>query len=98
MSEPTTDLIDSVPRLVRNWADLAQIPESETHRLEIDVEFCNGWIFKKGSEDIFDGHYLSTHTFYGSKHKYSTELLRQCGFNVTVDNWDAPSKQQNKTK
>lgn len=74
-------------RLVRSWADLAQVPESKTHRLEIDVESCNGWIKEKGNEDAL-GHYLSTHTFYGSKHEHSTRLLRQCGFNVTVENWD----------
>lgn len=79
----------SLPRLVKYWADLAALPESETHRLAIDVEDCNGWIHRKdGSEDM--GHYLSTHTFYGSQHKYSTRLLRKCGWNVTCANWDAP--------
>jgi hypothetical protein len=29
-------------RVVRHWADLAEIPESKTHQLEIDVEGCNG--------------------------------------------------------
>lgn len=75
-------------RTVRGWADLAEVPESETHRLEIDVKNCNGWIREKGNEDAL-GYYLSTHTFYGSKYRYSTALLRKCGFNVTVANWDA---------
>lgn len=41
--------------------------------------------------ELITGHYLSTHTFYGSNHKRSTILLRQCGFNVTIANWDAPN-------
>jgi hypothetical protein len=29
-------------RFVRHWADLAQVPESKTHRLEIDVDGITG--------------------------------------------------------
>jgi len=80
---------DSPPRLIKDWADLAEISESETHRLEIDLEGCNGWIHRKDGDE-FMGEYLSTHTFYGSNYKNSTLLLRRCGFNVTCANWDAP--------
>ena len=83
---PAVDL----PRFVRGWADLAEVPESETHYLEINVKRCNGWIREKGNEDALC-HYLSTHTFYGLNHKGSTAILRKCGFNVTVANWDAPN-------
>ena len=77
-------------QLIRDWDDLAQVPESLTHRLEIDVEGGNGWIYEKGKGKENDlGHYLSTHTFYGSQHRRSTLLLRKCGFNVTCTNWDA---------
>lgn len=75
-------------RLIRHWEDLAKIPESETHRLEIDVEGGNGWIYQKGKPSDDKGHYLSTHTFYGSHWQQSTLLLRRCGFAVTIDNWD----------
>ncbi len=76
-------------RLVRHWADLAEVPESATHRLEIHVKGCNGWIHKKeGSPDEF-GDYLSTHTFYGSQHAASTALLQARGFEVVLANWDA---------
>jgi hypothetical protein len=54
------------------------------------VRGCNGWIIEKGNEHALP-HYLSTHTFYGSKHECSTQLLRRCGFNVTVANWDMPN-------
>ena len=74
----------------RDWSDLAELPESETHRLEIDVKGRNGWIYDKRDPEAF-GHYLSTHTFYGMKHKYSTRLLKRCGFNVVCANWDEAS-------
>jgi len=77
-------------RLVQDWDDLAQLPESETHRLEINIKGGNGWIKDKWNHAAF-GHYLTTHTFYGAEHKYSTLLLRKCGFNVTVANWELPS-------
>ena len=75
---------------INDWADLAELPDSATHRLEIEVEDCNGWIKQKDSPPYL-GHYLSTHTFYGANYKNSTQLLRKCGFNVTLANWDAPT-------
>ena len=78
-------------RFVRHWADLATVPDSDTHHLEIDVEGCNGWIHEKGGDPDRLGHYLSTHTFYGTNYKHSTRLLRQCGFPVTLANWDMPN-------
>lgn len=36
--------------------------------------------------------YLSTHTFYGSNYKYSTEILKEYGFDVEIDNWDKKVK------
>ena len=80
----------SLHPVVRHWADLAELPESETHRLEINVANCNGWIKDKRNPEEM-GHYLSTHTFYGSTHERSTQLLRECGWNVTVANWDMPN-------
>lgn len=73
---------------IHDWADLAKVPESKTHWLEIEVDECNGWIKRKDSP-LYLGHYLSTHTFYGANYKNSTQLLRKCGFNVTLANWDA---------
>lgn len=74
-------------RFVRNWHDLAEVPDSATHRLKIDVVRCNGWIHRKDGDE-FLGKYLSTHTFYGTNYLNSTRLLRRCGFNVTLENWD----------
>lgn len=90
MKNTETQSQASLPRMVRHWADLAALPESETHRLEIEVENCNGWIKDKRAPESL-GHYLSTHTFYGLNHEYSTRLLRKCGWNVTCANWDMPN-------
>lgn len=76
----------SKPILIKDWDDLAIVPESKTHRLEIE-DGC-GWIHKKNGKE-FMGKYLSTHTFYGSNYARSTRLLQKCGFNVTLANWDA---------
>ena len=40
-------------------------------------------------DNYFEHHvYLSTHTFYGSNYKKSTEILQKYGFDVEIDNWD----------
>ena len=77
--------MDNKPKLIKTWVELKECI-SETHTLEIDVDGGNGWIFDKNDNDsIF---YLSTHTFYGSMYKYSTEILQKYGFNVQLANWD----------
>ena len=49
------------------------------------------------SEEI-DNHYfkyhvyLSTHTFYGSQHKYYTKIFQAYGFDIEIDNWDKQEK------
>lgn len=85
-------------RFVRHWADLAAVPESKTHVLEIDVEECNGWIHEKGADPHKLGIYLSTHTFYGSTYAESTRILQRCGFNVELANWDAEPNVQAHTR
>ncbi len=73
---------------IANWIELAKVPDSKTHRLEIIPEEGSGWIKPlNNSNDL--GQYLSTHTFYGSMHEYSTKLLQGCGFNVVLANLDA---------
>ena len=71
-------------KLISTWDELAEC-KSETHYLEI--EDCCGWILP--TIDNGECHiYLSTHTFYGGMHEYSTKILQKCGFNVIIDNWD----------
>lgn len=76
-------------KYIKDWDELKE-EKSETHTLKIDVEGGNGWIHTKGRNENRwgDNHYLSTHTFYGERYKYSTELLQSCGFNVILANWD----------
>lgn len=86
--------------LIKDWEELAKIPnESTTHILEVDVERCCGWLRAKNRKPYKRkynymrqayhlDHYLSTHTFYGSSYRWSTKLLRACGFDVEIDNWD----------
>lgn len=76
-------------KLIKTWAELAKVPESDTHKLEIGE--YSGWIITKNpvSDKLSDRKkYLSTHTFYGLNYRYSTELLQRCGFDVEIDNWD----------
>lgn len=88
-------------KLIKDWNELSEVTnESKTHRLEVDTERCCGWLYAKEpkpykrnlsfmrqvkNQDI----YLSTHTFYGSQYAQSTKLLRACGFDVELVNWDA---------
>lgn len=52
-----------------------------------DEYICNCSDFDEPG--YYDHHqYLSTHTFYGSEYKYSTELLQRFGFDIEIDNWD----------
>lgn len=60
-----------------------------------DIPPHAGWIKpinddeNKKDKDYYEDHiYLSTHTFYGSKYKWSTETLQEHGFDVILDNWD----------
>lgn len=69
---------------VEGWEDLKTVT-SDTHYL--DISDCNGWIRPK--EENKRKHYLSTHTFYDQLVQYYEELLRSCGFNIILKNWDA---------
>lgn len=89
-------------KLIKNWEELSQVLPNDKYK--IIVNDCCGWIVPifdmpgdeqdficncKNQENYFDNHvYLSTHTFYGSNYKKSTELLQKYGFDVEIDNWD----------
>lgn len=71
--------------VIKNWEELAQVPCSDTHRLDIVPEDGCGWIKDETGNSI---EYLSTHTFYSNNYEYSTRLLQTYGFNVILENWD----------
>lgn len=74
-----------MPKLVKNWDELVGL-ESENYVLDINVHMGCGWIRDKHTNESVT--YLSTHTFYGSKYRFSTELLNKYGFDVELVNWD----------
>lgn len=86
--------------LIKDWEELSKIPnESPTHILKVDVKHGFGWLMAKDPKPYdyklsYMGQikhqdvYLSTHMFYGMKYQHSTNLLKACGFDVEVDNWD----------
>jgi len=76
-------------KLINNWIELAEVPESETHKLQIDWVGdirATGWIVDKVTNKF--EHYLSTHTFYGNSFKDYTKLLNEHGFDIELKNWD----------
>jgi hypothetical protein len=87
-------------KFIKDWKELASIPnESKTHILAIDLQMGNGWLRAKNEKpynskksfmrQIYHSDvYLSTHTFYGRNYKTSSKMLRACGFDVELDNWD----------
>jgi hypothetical protein len=77
------------PKYIKDWKELKE-EKSPTHILEIDEDSGCGWIRPKvDNEESWEGkHYLSTHTFYGGTHEWSTKILQKCGFNVVLANWD----------
>lgn len=79
--------MENKPKLIRTWNELKECT-SETHTLEIDLDGHSGWIRNKENNKGDYEYYLSTHTFYGSTYKHSTEILQNYGFNVQLANWD----------
>lgn len=87
-------------KLIHDWKELSEIPkESKTHTLEVDINGGCGYLHAKNVKPYKDSlsymrqlpHldvYLSTHTFYGRNYEHSTKLLKACGFDVELANWD----------
>lgn len=72
---------------IYTWEQLAKVQPSKTHKLDIDVEMCCGWIIEniKTMNDI----YLSTHTFYsGDTTKEVNDILQTCGFEIELVSWE----------
>lgn len=82
---------DNKPQLISTWAELAKVPESPTHRLDINVVNCNGWVRAKDPGSTDCPRYLTTHTFYGSSYARETRALQARGFNIQLANWDEAS-------
>lgn len=81
---------DKVVKLIKSWEELVGL-ENDEYYVEIDNNFCNGFIRSKTDEGFFV--YLSTHTFYGHDYQHSTVRLQECGFNVQLENWDGKTEE-----
>lgn len=84
-----------MPKLIRNWEELAQVPPNDKFKIVVDLECGCGWIRpiveteETKNDKYFKTHkYLSTHTFYGKTYEYSTEVLQKFGFDIELENWD----------
>lgn len=92
-------------QLIRNWEELDKIPkESKTHILKVDVWGGRAWLTAKNPKPYkhkyslmrqahYLDHYLSTHTFYEGHLKWNTKILRVCGFDVELVDWDEEEKE-----
>lgn len=72
--------------LIKSWDELKHC-KSATHYLKLDLEMGCGWVKSKTDSD--DRIYLSTHSFYGSCYKGTTQILQERGFDVVIANWDS---------
>jgi hypothetical protein len=82
-------VVNPQPIAIMGWEDLSKLQPSATHKIEVNVEDCNGWVepIDNTKRSYANIHYLSTHTFYQNNFKESTAILRKFGFDVQLDNW-----------
>lgn len=73
-------------KLIKNWDDLNGL-ENENYVVRVDTNMGCGWIVSKKNIDERNK-YLSTHTFYGSCCEGYEKILRDCGFDIKLKNWD----------
>lgn len=66
--------------LIKNWKELAKVPDSETHRIE--VENYSGWILNKTTGKAEE--YLSTHTFYKKSGRAGSSIFKNYGFDIEI--------------
>lgn len=79
-------------KLIKDWSELIGL-ESDNYIIVSDTDY-SAWIEPKTEteeteSDYYKHHvYLSTHTFYESQYKASTQLLQSYGFDVELESWD----------
>lgn len=88
-------IFEEPAKLIEDWAGLVGL-ENDNYYLDIDLHGCNGWVRPKHEfpDDEYYMHniYLSTHTFYGGTYFMYTTILRECGFNIQLQNWDGETR------
>lgn len=79
-------------QVIKNWQELSKVKPNDKYKIEVDLEYGNGWIApiqetEETKKDYFKHHrYLSTHTFYGKTG--TPTVLQEFGWNLLLDNWD----------
>ena len=77
---------------IKDWDDLAKLPPSKTHYIDVfhtdtgeDAYGYNSYWISPFNRIADEEHYLSTHVFYGGEttNEYN-ELLVKCGFNAKI--------------
>jgi len=81
------DLIyeDSKMLLIKGWEDLEMLPASETHYIRVKYG-CTAEIRCLSDDSL--AYYLDSDAFYRSFYERASKLLQDCGFRVTLANWD----------
>ena len=80
-----------MPKKIESWQELAGL-ESEKYKVQVRLFGYGGCAFilpkvetEETTKEYSKHHfYLSTHTFYPSTCKASTEILQKCGFDVEL--------------
>lgn len=75
-------LFSNRPKLIRSWEELAKVPNSSTHRIEVFPNDRCAWIYPNDNKAI--GYYLNSFTFREGYHKVATRKLRRKGFNIII--------------
>lgn len=79
-------------QVIKNWKELSKVKPNNKYKIEVDLEYGNGWIkpikeTEETKKDYFKHHrYLSTHTFYGKTG--TPTILQEFGWDLLLDNWD----------
>ena len=79
-------------KLIKNWEELSKVPPNDKYRIVVDLNMGCGHIIPVTDEPTGNGDdfkcFCDNDTFYGSRYKYSTEVLQKHGFDIELENWD----------
>lgn len=74
------------PIIIKDWEHFKSLNlDNGDIYFDVDVEMGNANV--KSHKDPSFHAYLSTHTFYESNYKHSTERLQMWGFKVALESW-----------
>jgi hypothetical protein len=68
-------------KLIKTWAELEAVPDSDTHTIVIE-DGCCGWIRPLSGDNM--SVYLSTHTFYKKSGLAGSDIFKRYGFDIEI--------------